>query len=896
VGAGFSREDIKAFIQAHGRGFTGDSITSLPKIALKIASSQNAELDASKVLGALARQEVLRILLAEKRITAHLPELKRLKRQSGFFRKLDGAIQAARIAFAHEEEGAVYGERLQTRFGDNPVREELQRLSMAYEAWLDGGSLMDPPMVLRLATQILNERGWPEHLPRPESVHVFSAQLEESLERAFWDAMARHAEVMRVGPLQNREAPAQSEPPTAQATTACAQPWQWELWHTLDDAAEELADRMATAEAESGYRDCVVLIPDTSSARRSLRRALESRGVPLADPRDPTRLRWEEGLKWATLPLASVARAFERDEVISYLQAHQRGPELPGLIAEIQSRGIRMGLYSYTGGKLAPVHARLAELQDALGGRRTCADLGEAHLRFLRTSVGTEPHRQWIVPFFESLWREFAADTARVRQAERKAPPLYWWERLQSRLAESPAPLERLKPEQGVAVYRLHQAPVSRPSRVYVLGLPAAWLSGQGLGDYWFSERERETLSGEFALRSGISQRQERLAALQAWVRGAEQVCFLDAAYDADGRERESIDALLRELGSSLAAAESIVPEKAMERGAHSRWVRSYGAQRPLPPLEVKLPPMPAASDGTPPEITATALDSYSRCGLMALAYQRWRLRDTREPDTDLWPDARGNILHAAVKLLLESRDPSGRFSLTSREALDQAWKLENPRGLLRSPRAETYVRERMVQVLDTFREKEYEYFDRAPSKIASLDSRYFKLAFEDVSIVGTPDRIDEHPDGIFVLDYKTSSSLPHGTDMVELGYRLQLPFYALAAQRELEKPVLGVQFVQLNKKGSRGSGIFFKKYNGKTPGKLTTLTAASKSLLSLEPVDAWAALSEKMHAHARGFVSGQFNARPKKDKECDSCLIADLCGFRRLTERPGAAGEGVPE
>ena len=625
--------------------------------------------------------------------------------------------------------------------------------------------------------------------------------------------------------------------------------------------------------------------------------ACRARSSDGGSPR-PTRLRWEEGLKWATLPLEAVARAYARDEVVSYLRAYFAVPELPAWINEIHSRGIRMGLLSYGGGKLAVVHSRLKELQETLGGRRTCSELGEAHLRFLRASLGTEPTRQWILPFFENLWKEFTLDTERVGQGDRKAPLLYWWERLQARLAESQAPVERFKPSEGVAVYRIHQAPLETPGRVYVLGLPSQWLSGEGIGDYWFSERERETLSAEFAVRSAITVRQERLAALQSWMAGAQSVLWMDAAYDADGREREGIDALLRECAARMNWPETVVPERAREQGAHARWIRSYGALRPVPPQSLQLPPLPRLPGGAPPEITATQLDSYSRCGLQALAYQRWKVRDSRDPDTELWPEARGNILHLAVKCLLESRTASGAFSVTPREALDIAWKQENPRGLLKSPRAEAYVRSRMVQVLEAFCEKEREYYGRAPSRIASLDSAYFRLIFDDVSIIGTPDRIDEHPEGIFVMDYKTSSSLPNGSDMLELGYRLQLPFYALAARRSLEKPVLGVQFVELNKKGGRGSGIFFKKYNGKEPGKLTTLTARSKSLLAIEPEEAWSRLEEQLHEHARGFVSGDFEARPKKDKECTTCAVSDLCGYRRLTERPSPErlGEAVVE
>lgn len=888
VGPGFSREEIKAHLLSRGMGFTGEAITSVEAICLRIVG-------APFVLGSLARQEALRILLADRRIAARMPELKRLRRQGSFYRRLDHALQAGRMAFAHPEEGAVYAERLDARLGGNPVREEIQSLSLAYEAWLRGSGLHDLPSVVLQATEILQGEGWPASLARPEEIHVFSAQTEESRERAFWEALSAHVTVFREGPLQRSFAAAEADP--------VAEPWAWQLWHTLDDAADSLAERIAG----SVFEKPVVLIPDSSGARRSLRRALESRGLALADPRDPTRIQWDEGLKWGLLPIEVVARGFERQKVLSYLRGHLMQGEYPAWVTEIHARGIRQGLGAYAGGTLSQVHSFLRELQESFGGRRTCAELSEAHLRHLRAAVAAsspgspdpmasrqDPTRLWTVPFFESLWKEFIADMGRVGLGDQRAPLLYWWERLQARLAETPAPVEKVKASDGVATYRLHQAPLATPAHVVLFGLPPQWLAGEGVGDAWFSERDREVLAADFAVRSGFQVRQERLAALCAWLGNASRVTVLDATYDPEGRERETTEAVLRETVAQLGLPAETLPDRPEERGSHPRWARSYGALRPLQPQSVELPPLPPQPGGRPPEITATALDSYSRCGIQALAYHRWRLRDARPPDADPWPEARGNILHEAVKILLMSRDAEGAFGAGLEEALERAWKLQRPKGLIRSQRTERYAKAKMLQVLEGFRDKEREYFARAPSRIASLDDTRFRLDFHGVSIVGTPDRVDEHPEGLFILDYKTSSALPHGTDMLELGYRLQLPFYALAARRQLGKPVLGVQFVELNRKGGRGSGVFFKRYNGKDAGKLTNLRANSKSLLAAEPEDAWARLEEHLVDHARAYVGGRFEARPKrKEKECATCAISDLCGYRRLSEGESEPAEG---
>ncbi|MFL5815070.1 MAG: hypothetical protein ACJ763_15955, partial [Bdellovibrionia bacterium] len=126
VGSGFSREDIKAELLNQGVGFVGEAITSLDDIARRIVSysrmnaGDGAGISKEHVVGPLARQEILRMLLADRKIAAvaqGFPELKKLRRQTGFFRKLDLAIQAGRMAFAHAEEEQVYLERLEQRLG-----------------------------------------------------------------------------------------------------------------------------------------------------------------------------------------------------------------------------------------------------------------------------------------------------------------------------------------------------------------------------------------------------------------------------------------------------------------------------------------------------------------------------------------------------------------------------------------------------------------------------------------------------------------------------------------------------------------------------------------------------------------------------------------------------------
>lgn len=865
VGPGYGREDFKASLLGAGRGFISDAVTTPQEFAARIVQTSTGAGEV-RLSDPLMRQEVLRQLFSVRQIAQKLPELKKLKRQNSFFKRLDAAIQAGRLSFADDDECSVYHERLLERFGPNPTREEIRLLAAAYEAWLGGTSFWDPPRLLRFARDRLTEDGWPKIVHIPHKIYIFSLQEPESLERSFWEAVGRFTEIVRIRSAEGpEERERERDPPR----------WNWERWHTIDDACERLGESLsAQANAEAFSGNSAILFAESGTTRRSLHRALKEWGVPEADPRDPTRLRWDEEIKWALLPLNVVARDYERARVVSFVSQWgiPGGEAAVSFSNEMILRGIRKGLKSYDSRSLAPVHGVLAELETKFGGRKKIHEIAEQHLKLLfESSRGSA----FVVSFFEGVWKRFVEDYQSLGWDQRRAPLLYWIERLQARIEQSPAPVERVKARDGARVYRLQQAPLVTARKLYLVGVPSTWLSAEGVGDYWWSERDREVLSAEFAVRSGVQVKQERLAALRAWIQGAEEVVVLDAQYDADGRERESILPVLRELHEGTGS----FPELFEEHGAHRRWLSGYSPFRPLPAQRVQLGPNPKS------EISATTLDHYSRCSFQALAMDRWKVRDAREPDCELWPDVRGNILHEAVKILIQSRDENGNFSCTTREALDRAWFAKPPMGLLRSETVQNYQRSRMLAVLDLFCEKEREYFKRSQARVVSLDDRRLRFEAEGVTIVGTPDRIDETADGLFLMDYKSSGGLPNGTQMLEEGYRLQLPFYALAARGEFAKPITGVQFIELTDTGGRGSGVFFTRYNGKEPGKLTQLRSNSKSLLALEPDDVWSRFQDWVSARARSYQQGLFEAKPNHPepaKECSRCAVSDLCGYRR--------------
>ncbi len=864
VGEGYSREELKTGLLARGLSLSDSAVTNTLGLAQRVLEARpESGFRSERLLGKFARQEALKALIARPEILDRLPEVKRLRRGRTHLRKLDRALQAGRKVFSSEAEESVLEERLKERLGEGTgrLRYELRMLALAWQVWLEQHHLWDDVRLLREATLAVSEApiSWPER------ILDLSLGTREGLEESFWNELGRKVECVKVHP--------------GRLCGASAPPQQilGRRWHTWDDACRELAERFASEAPDWSQNPWVVVIPDQPALRRSLMRALEAAKVPLSDTRDPSRLRWDEGIKRGLLPLEVVASRFERERVFSWI-GHQLSPEQA---QEIHDRGIRSGLEAYSGGRLEWLYGKLERLEKRFSRRLCVKDLKAEHLAELDFEASRSPELVELLPFFESIWDAIESDLELLEGEKgltRRAPLLFWIEKLRERIQEGSPPVDYARPRHGLAIYRLTQAPLTRFDRVVFLGLPSDWLGGESVGDAWFSARDREALAADFTLRSGMQQRQERKALLDLWwgaSRGTVEV--IDAAYEWKGRERESLAPLFKSWGKDL-------PEL-IDCGGNAAWSPSHG---PAPEMPVRVSqlgrdPGHKLDEATgKPLFRATDVDRFSQCSFIGLTQSRWKLRDVRTSEPDLWPDQQGVLLHAAVRVLVEARSDDGVFSISPEQALEKAWEEHRLKGLWKGQRLHALARKRLLPVLKVFCEKEAEYTRRSGARVSSLEGPELRMDFGDFVVAGRPDRIDQHEAGLFVIDYKSGSKNAKGRQMIDDGYKLQLPFYALAVQGQLGRTAVGVQFVELNRKAARSQGIFFKAWNGKKPGCLTATTANSTSLISEEPENVWSKVEDHLLEKGSRYLAGEFEARPIDPKDCDSCRTKDLCGARR--------------
>jgi DNA helicase-2/ATP-dependent DNA helicase PcrA len=291
------------------------------------------------------------------------------------------------------------------------------------------------------------------------------------------------------------------------------------------------------------------------------------------------------------------------------------------------------------------------------------------------------------------------------------------------------------------------------------------------------------------------------------------------------------------------------------------RIVPASGAQASLDLQAAVSPLYPAESrtnqwldlqvlDGLHKRLSASAVDTYERCGLQFKLERDWRI--AAKPAAAM---QYGAAIHRVLKTYFDSvrlgRPKSDEELITLFRQDLAAAKIQE------AYQHELYEKQGIAQLND---------FLAAARTIAALPVLHTEESFEilvgETVVAGRIDRIDSRPDGtVAIVDYKTGKA----RDQEDADESLQLSLYAIAAQE---------------KWGYKVGGLTFHNLEQNVP-VITSRTAAD--LL---------AARERVKAAAQGIANGVFNA--KVGNHCNFCAYRSLCPEReKRIPRRSEVGSG---
>ena len=854
LGMGFVREEYKALCFKLGKGLNQFAIQNAKSIAQNfVPESRDRLLDAS------ARVELLRETFKNPNLKSGLPVLLEHRFRPKFFENLDRALQHGRRFFAHLGEASVLQERLEERLGRSEKREEFFLLNRLWENVLLNRELWDEARLYEDAA-LRSSQGVPfvlkgvtlfklEHLPDPPRLQFF------------WSSLAQ---VMSVESDRPKERAYDSQE-LFQMRRACA--------HSLEDAAHFLFDHFIEKEIENpgSIQRKAIVIPDEPAIRRTLKRVMESRGLQLNDPRDPTQIVQSEEIKLALLELEMVAKGFPSSLVLTWLGVQQEFlNELGFLRKQIIEKGIVQGVNDY---QVFPLlYQRLKEI-DLLYPKKI-------NLQKLQELIQKSIHRYglalWVKQLVEKVFHDWEQSFQQIQlpgssSTFKELPIRHLAEQLNEKLKQATPIVSPLKKEGGVYLFRVDQSVnphlFNGEFDIHFFGIGRDFFEPKEEGTDWFSARDLEILSMEFSIPSIFDAQLERMKSFLAWCQlSKNEKFFWDFLYDESGSECESVELYLTE-------SKRIEWLEKLDLGLHPRLKNSLLSQLKVQKAQVQIQ---LPKDEWP----ISFLNAYGNCAFTAYSAYLLNLFDERETDFELKGDSFGNLVHAALELLLKE-------NLDCDSAFERAWQETKQIAWLKSSRLQSAIRNKTLLLLQAFKQSEEEYLKKSGTHIREME---YEVKWQKNGIVwkGRVDRIDQHQDGLIVIDYKTSSLLPSGRKTLEKGMGLQLPIYALAIKERLNQEVVAAQYLHLTPhKVNRNIGVLFQQWNQSKVTvpiefAITHARSNSQSLFEESPEELWNQFDERISSLIFQLKQGYFSAKPADPEECSHCRYILVCGKLR--------------
>lgn len=249
--------------------------------------------------------------------------------------------------------------------------------------------------------------------------------------------------------------------------------------------------------------------------------------------------------------------------------------------------------------------------------------------------------------------------------------------------------------------------------------------------------------------------------------------------------------------------------------------------------------------------ISVTGVEAFQRCPFKFYLERVLGLDSPPEPQYEIDAAQWGSVIHHCLHLLYaKGTVPVAKLTAHARAALDQA---------LRDFGLPLFWAETTRRVFDNLlpafveAEKGLRAEGYAPSR--TEHGVRGKVA-DDIAIRGRFDRLDEGPDALRVLDYKTGSASISAKAVLEDRTHVQLPLYAHLVGQETGKRV-------------DNAGVYSTR-----EGRVRWLADGKHPLADLV-----AAALETTVAAVRAIRQGEFPARPPDERSCRDCDYAYLCG-----------------
>lgn len=261
---------------------------------------------------------------------------------------------------------------------------------------------------------------------------------------------------------------------------------------------------------------------------------------------------------------------------------------------------------------------------------------------------------------------------------------------------------------------------------------------------------------------------------------------------------------------------------------------------------------------------SASQLTTIGQCGFRWFAQRVLKLAPVNEVDLGMDYGKRGIFYHKVLEIAVSRAKDEPDIRAAALRYLDEAFAEAEADPEIELPMISNWRLQRTEHLKAIRKAIESPDFISEGSKVVGLEQK-FDAEWKGLRITGYIDRVDQTPEGLIAIDYKTSSIVPKGAkdEHGKLSIDVQIPLYSNVALRHLYP------------EGELGNSVYYsltkgKKLRSEKPDDLEKLeTLIDRLKLSME--------------------SGNYAVAPDIDEDaCKYCNYDLLCRKGSRLERKG--------